>query len=59
MSVPKCRECEHSDFHEIGKHTYAECYHPDNYIAGGRKIYSVVLKTSPKWCPKRLEKKGN
>ncbi|WP_206459380.1 hypothetical protein [Anaerovorax sp. IOR16] len=58
MAVPKCKECEYADFYVIGKHTYAECYHPDNYIAGGRKIYSTTLKTSPKWCIKRETRKG-
>lgn len=56
MNVPKCKECKDLFQYDIGKHTYSECYNDTTIAAwgmGARKIYSVCLKTSPKWCPLR------
>lgn len=50
--VPKCKNCSHLDVYKIGKHTYYDCYHPNNWTTG-IKIYAKNIKTSPVWCPLR------
>jgi len=64
MSVPKCKECK---FYQITRRENYWKDHMDSYCHGlkttdnegyeiGEKkfIYAKELKTSPKWCPKRI-----
>ena len=56
LSVPKCKECENNScgYFSLGKGP-RYCTHKKEFVLGyGRPIPSVSLRTSPKWCPKRL-----
>jgi hypothetical protein len=54
--IPKCKECEYLHQYIVGKHTYYDCYHPETLrFVIGKRIYLLGMKTSPKWCPKRVE----
>jgi len=64
MSIPKCKNCEfyHSERRENywKDHIDNYCYglkttDTEGYEVGEKKfIYAKELKTSPKWCPKRI-----
>lgn len=67
MSVPKCKECEFYENTKRREHYYSfepkdnfchgfETKDKDGYDTGETKfIYAKDLKTSPSWCPKRIE----
>ena len=67
MIIPKCKECEHHILLEGGKDSsYSSldknfCYgfkiiDAEGYQTGIEKfIHASKMKTSPKWCPKRVK----
>jgi len=52
--ILKCRQC--SDLHsfKVGKKTFYNCYNSEVHEVG-KRIYSMDIKTSPAWCPKRKQ----
>jgi hypothetical protein len=60
MSVPKCKECKHR--RRFPETVYScvdspHCFHKTTYTetSMGKLMKAAETKTSPKWCPKRLE----
>jgi len=64
LSVPKCKECKcyentkGNNFWSDSRFNFCHGFETTNsegYQTGDKKsIYAKDLKTSPKWCPKRL-----
>ena len=63
--IPKCRECENTEFQDMnGSPNRWYCKHPEvrEYVScpadtlickTERYSTEIIIKTSPKWCPRR------